>query len=173
MTFTSTILITFYIFCFWAFVKCLSCLIWNSYNYWLLILLSFSRHLGPNVTVYPAVGNHESTPVNSFPPPFVHGNRSSAWLYDTMAEEWAHWLPEQALKTLRFFKFLLYWNQTPSEVFIRSHIFSIWLLVCQFILVYKPNWCQYSRVVPCNTVWRTFWWSLLFCVLTDMEDSTQ
>lgn len=60
------------------------------------------KHLGPNVTVYPAVGNHESTPVNSFPPPFIHGNRSSAWLYDSMAEEWAPWLPEQALKTLRY-----------------------------------------------------------------------
>ncbi|XP_010867124.1 sphingomyelin phosphodiesterase [Esox lucius] len=57
-------------------------------------------HLG-NVAVYPAIGNHESTPVNSFPPPFVHGNRSSSWLYDTMAEEWAPWLPEEALKTLR------------------------------------------------------------------------
>ncbi|PWA22958.1 hypothetical protein CCH79_00002276, partial [Gambusia affinis] len=60
------------------------------------------KYLGANVTVYPAVGNHESTPVNSFPPPFVHGNRSSAWLYDKMAEEWAQWLPEQALKTLRY-----------------------------------------------------------------------
>ncbi|KAK2828672.1 hypothetical protein Q5P01_019706 [Channa striata] len=60
------------------------------------------KHLGPNVTVYPAIGNHESTPVNSFPPPFVRGNRSSSWLYDTMAEEWAKWLPEQALKTLRY-----------------------------------------------------------------------
>ncbi|KAK9968276.1 hypothetical protein ABG768_002610 [Culter alburnus] len=59
------------------------------------------KHLGPNVTVYPAVGNHESTPVNSFPPPFVHGNRSSRWLYDTMAKEWASWLPEEALKTIR------------------------------------------------------------------------
>ncbi|CAL8279210.1 unnamed protein product [Arctogadus glacialis] len=60
------------------------------------------KNLGPNVTVYPAIGNHESTPVNSFPPPFVHGNRSLAWLYNTMAEEWASWLPEQALKTLRY-----------------------------------------------------------------------
>uniref|UniRef100_A0A3Q0S525 Sphingomyelin phosphodiesterase n=1 Tax=Amphilophus citrinellus TaxID=61819 RepID=A0A3Q0S525_AMPCI len=60
------------------------------------------KHLGPNVTVYPAIGNHESTPVNSFPPPFVRGNRSSAWLYDRMAEEWALWLPDQALKTLRY-----------------------------------------------------------------------
>uniref|UniRef100_A0A8C7Y3L4 Sphingomyelin phosphodiesterase n=1 Tax=Oryzias sinensis TaxID=183150 RepID=A0A8C7Y3L4_9TELE len=60
------------------------------------------KHLGPNVTVYPAVGNHESTPVNSFPPPFIHGNRSSGWLYGAMAEEWAPWLPEPALKTLRY-----------------------------------------------------------------------
>lgn len=59
------------------------------------------KYLGTEVTVYPAVGNHESTPVNSFPPPFVRGNRSSHWLYDTMAEEWAHWLPAEALKTLR------------------------------------------------------------------------
>lgn len=73
-----------------------------------LSLLSLFRHLGPNVTVYPAVGNHESTPVNSFPPPFVHGNRSSSWLYDTMAEEWSPWLPEQALKTLRFLILLFY-----------------------------------------------------------------
>lgn len=59
------------------------------------------KHLGPNITVYPAVGNHESTPVNSFPPPFIHGNRSSHWLYGTMAEEWAPWLPAQALETIR------------------------------------------------------------------------
>lgn len=64
-----------------------------------------SRHLGPNVTVYPAVGNHESTPVNSFPPPFIHGNRSSGWLYGAMADEWAPWLPDPALKTLRFMFF--------------------------------------------------------------------
>lgn len=60
------------------------------------------KHLGPNVTVYPAIGNHESTPVNSFPPPFIHGNKSTSWLYNTMAEEWAPWLPETALKTLRY-----------------------------------------------------------------------
>eukprot|EP00066_Takifugu_rubripes_P006537 XP_003971403.1 PREDICTED: sphingomyelin phosphodiesterase [Takifugu rubripes] len=60
------------------------------------------KHLGPKVKVYPAVGNHESTPVNSFPPPFIHGNRSSSWLYNTMAEEWSPWLSEQAVKTLRY-----------------------------------------------------------------------
>lgn len=58
------------------------------------------------MTVFPTVGNHESTPVNSFPPPFVHGNRSSSWLYNAMADEWRPWLSEEALKTLRCLLFL-------------------------------------------------------------------
>ncbi|XP_060623167.2 sphingomyelin phosphodiesterase [Anolis sagrei] len=58
------------------------------------------KYLGP-IPVYPAVGNHESVPVNSFPPPFVPGNQSSAWLYDAMADAWAPWLPPDALETLR------------------------------------------------------------------------
>lgn len=58
------------------------------------------KFLGP-VPVYPAVGNHESTPVNSFPPPFIEGNQSSRWLYEAMAEAWESWLPAEALRTLR------------------------------------------------------------------------
>ncbi|KAM6139813.1 LOW QUALITY PROTEIN: sphingomyelin phosphodiesterase [Pterocles gutturalis] len=58
------------------------------------------RRLGP-LPVFPAVGNHETTPVNAFPPPRVRGNLSSAWLYDAMAQAWQHWLPPPALKTLR------------------------------------------------------------------------
>uniref|UniRef100_UPI00398EAFBA sphingomyelin phosphodiesterase n=1 Tax=Pristiophorus japonicus TaxID=55135 RepID=UPI00398EAFBA len=57
------------------------------------------RHLG-HVRVYPSVGNHESTPVNSFPPPFVRGNQSSAWLYGAMVAAWKDWLPKEALETL-------------------------------------------------------------------------
>lgn len=52
--------------------------------------------------VFPAVGNHEATPVNAFPPPYVRGNRSAAWLYDAMAEAWQDWLPPGALRTLRW-----------------------------------------------------------------------
>ncbi|XP_032878082.1 sphingomyelin phosphodiesterase [Amblyraja radiata] len=58
------------------------------------------QHL-PNLTIYPAVGNHESTPVNSFPPPFIHGNQSSSWLYNAMVDAWQQWLPPTALETLR------------------------------------------------------------------------
>lgn len=58
------------------------------------------KYLGP-LPVYPAVGNHESVPVNSFPPPYVPGNQSSAWLYGAMADAWHQWLTPEALGTLR------------------------------------------------------------------------
>ncbi|KAJ6652305.1 hypothetical protein lerEdw1_012715 [Lerista edwardsae] len=58
------------------------------------------KYLGP-LPVYPAVGNHESVPVNAFPPPSVPGNQSSAWLYGAMAQAWQQWLPPTALETLR------------------------------------------------------------------------
>ncbi|XP_068844634.1 sphingomyelin phosphodiesterase isoform X2 [Capricornis sumatraensis] len=61
------------------------------------------KFLGP-VPVYPAVGNHESTPVNGFPPPFIKGNQSSHWLYEAMAEAWQPWLPAEALRTLRYLR---------------------------------------------------------------------
>lgn len=59
------------------------------------------KYLGP-LPVYPAVGNHESVPVNAFPPPYVPGNQSSAWLYGAMAHAWEQWLPPAALETLRW-----------------------------------------------------------------------
>lgn len=61
------------------------------------------KYLGP-VPVYPAVGNHESTPVNGFPPPFIEGNHSSRWLYEAMAKAWDSWLPAEALHTLRYLR---------------------------------------------------------------------
>uniref|UniRef100_H3A2K6 Sphingomyelin phosphodiesterase 1 n=1 Tax=Latimeria chalumnae TaxID=7897 RepID=H3A2K6_LATCH len=58
------------------------------------------KYLG-HVPVYPAVGNHESTPVNSFPPPYIHGNQSSDWLYEDMVKVWGSWLPAESLDTVR------------------------------------------------------------------------
>lgn len=55
----------------------------------------------PNVTVYPAMGNHESAPVNSFPPPFVHGHSSNKWLLDGVADLWSVWLPEDTLPSMK------------------------------------------------------------------------
>ncbi|ESP02348.1 hypothetical protein LOTGIDRAFT_92630, partial [Lottia gigantea] len=55
----------------------------------------------PDKTIYSALGNHESSPVNSFPPPFITGNRSISWLYDALAEDWSTWLPNTTISTIK------------------------------------------------------------------------
>ena len=51
----------------------------------------------PGVPVYPALGNHESVPVDSFPPPSVVEKEeeeaiSMSWLHSALEEEWGAWL---------------------------------------------------------------------------------
>ena len=47
----------------------------------------------PGVPVYPALGNHESVPVDMFPPPNVDPDMASmSWLYDVLSEEWGNWI---------------------------------------------------------------------------------
>ena len=49
----------------------------------------------PGVPVYPALGNHESYPVDSFPPPSMAAmdpDISMSWLHDVLSEEWGAWL---------------------------------------------------------------------------------
>ncbi|KAK2597359.1 hypothetical protein QQS21_006056 [Conoideocrella luteorostrata] len=51
--------------------------------------------------VFPAVGNHESSPANSFPPSrnvdrhVIDDSHSSQWLYDTLSRNWTQWLGEE------------------------------------------------------------------------------
>ncbi|XP_035230475.1 sphingomyelin phosphodiesterase-like [Stegodyphus dumicola] len=58
------------------------------------------RHL-PGIPVYPALGNHESARINSFPQPEVKGRFSIQWLHEEVTKAWGHWLPPEALRTLR------------------------------------------------------------------------
>ena len=56
----------------------------------------------PGIPIFPALGNHESAPVNSFPPPYVKQVDSSiSWLYDALAEEWQKWLPPSVSHTVK------------------------------------------------------------------------
>ena len=54
----------------------------------------------PNTPVYPAVGNHDSFPANSFPPDELNVNSkfNIDWLYQTLARAWKPWLSENALE---------------------------------------------------------------------------
>ncbi|XP_065178037.1 sphingomyelin phosphodiesterase-like [Sycon ciliatum] len=55
----------------------------------------------PGAKIFPAVGNHESSPVNSFPPPSITGKDSHQWLRDSLAENWKEWLPEDSQTTIK------------------------------------------------------------------------
>ncbi|KFM77578.1 Sphingomyelin phosphodiesterase, partial [Stegodyphus mimosarum] len=71
--------------------------IWNNSRQEAVYLLHSAskiihRYLG-HVPIFPALGNHESSPVNSFPIPAVKGNDSISWLYKEVTKAWAPWLP--------------------------------------------------------------------------------
>ncbi|XP_076252483.1 sphingomyelin phosphodiesterase 1-like isoform X2 [Rhynchophorus ferrugineus] len=51
----------------------------------------------PNIPILPTLGNHESVPLNMFPPPNITDQKlSQAWLYELIAELWSKWLPNEA-----------------------------------------------------------------------------
>ncbi|KAF0293044.1 Sphingomyelin phosphodiesterase [Amphibalanus amphitrite] len=55
----------------------------------------------PGIPVLPVIGNHDSAPINSFPPKEVwNAGFSSAWLYSMLANMWKPWLPPNAAATL-------------------------------------------------------------------------
>uniref|UniRef100_A0A1B6CHV1 Saposin B-type domain-containing protein n=1 Tax=Clastoptera arizonana TaxID=38151 RepID=A0A1B6CHV1_9HEMI len=57
--------------------------------------------LFPGIPIFPALGNHEAAPVNSFPPPFVTNDYSIEWLYDELDKQWHQWLPSSVSRTVR------------------------------------------------------------------------
>lgn len=67
--------------------------------------------LGPNVPVYPTVGNHEAVPTNLFA---MNANQEldnetlqkTADLYNNLATFWKPWLDDKQLATVRLFSFL-------------------------------------------------------------------
>lgn len=57
-------------------------------------------HYFPSTPIYPALGNHESSPVNSYPPPFIQGDKSITWLYTALAKSWTNWLPLDTVQNI-------------------------------------------------------------------------
>ncbi|KAK5985930.1 Sphingomyelin phosphodiesterase [Trichostrongylus colubriformis] len=56
----------------------------------------------PNIPTYFAVGNHEGVPIDNFAPHFTPKQFHMDWLYDTMADSWNEWIPEDQVKTVKY-----------------------------------------------------------------------
>ncbi|CAB3409702.1 unnamed protein product [Caenorhabditis bovis] len=65
-------------------------------------LSSTIRAYFPNTPVYFAVGNHEGVPIDNLAPHFTPKKYHPDWLYDTMAESWKGWVPEDQQKELKY-----------------------------------------------------------------------
>lgn len=63
-------------------------------------LTSLLLHYFPKTQIFPSLGNHESFPVNNFPPQYINGTNSVSWLYSALQKAWSPWLPKDALETV-------------------------------------------------------------------------
>ncbi|XP_011505408.1 PREDICTED: sphingomyelin phosphodiesterase-like [Ceratosolen solmsi marchali] len=55
----------------------------------------------PGIPIFPSLGNHESAPVNSYPPSFAPKENNISWLYDELDKQWRRWLPTGTSHTIR------------------------------------------------------------------------
>ncbi|KAL4255855.1 Sphingomyelin phosphodiesterase [Pleurotus pulmonarius] len=54
-----------------------------------------------SIPVFPAIGNHDSAPVNSFPRSTTNTTIDSQWVFDTQGPDWAQWVhPEGAQQVI-------------------------------------------------------------------------
>ena len=63
----------------------------------------FARYLN-ETPIYPAIGNHEGYPVNSFPPKNIVPSSPQVnmdWLYNPLNEIWGKWLPKGTISSIQ------------------------------------------------------------------------
>jgi len=64
--------------------------------------LSLFHKMLPNITVFPAMGNHEAVPVNEFAPRSIDdADFDMGWLYNNISSLWSTWLPSNATEQVK------------------------------------------------------------------------
>ena len=79
--------------------------------------------------VYAVVGNHDTSPVNSFPPAAVDTTITSQWAYDVMTSEWTSWIGTVAATEANF-NYGSYSALTADGLRIISVNTNFWYKVC-------------------------------------------
>ncbi|XP_071532616.1 sphingomyelin phosphodiesterase-like isoform X2 [Panulirus ornatus] len=80
--------------------------VWNTTRQGNLEIIRAAVHMirdyFPGVPVFPAIGNHESHPVNSFPQPYINNEFDISWLYDEIVTLWQTWLPPEVATSVGY-----------------------------------------------------------------------
>ncbi|KAJ7867767.1 sphingomyelin phosphodiesterase [Mycena olivaceomarginata] len=56
-----------------------------------------------NAPVFPAIGNHDSAPVNNFPLDTATGKFDAQWVFDLEGKQWRHWTNRTAAREVKHF----------------------------------------------------------------------
>lgn len=94
-----------------------------------LVMDAFQRNLG-EIPVYFSIGNHESSPTNSFPFNSIpYPEHSVKWLYEFLETEYSRWIKPESLGTT-FKRFGYYSSYVPSVTNLK--ILSLNTQMCYF-----------------------------------------
>ncbi|KAK5745900.1 hypothetical protein LTR17_001029 [Elasticomyces elasticus] len=92
--------------------------------------------------VYPAMGNHDANPVNSFPPAELDTPYNNTYDYNTHAQLWEHWIGAEAAEQVRSHSGM-YSTTYTSYTGACLRIISINTMFWEGV-----NWWIYSTVMP-------------------------
>ncbi|KXJ88155.1 calcineurin-like phosphoesterase [Microdochium bolleyi] len=103
----------------------------------ILDLQNANSHMDSLGQVYPVMGNHDVSPVNSFPPPTVDTTISTQYAYDTLSNAWSSWIGAAAATEVST-NFGSYSTLTASGLRIISLNTNFW---------YKQNFWLYEKTM--------------------------
>lgn len=64
--------------------------------------LLIEKFKSQNIQIYPIIGNHESSPVNQYPPSSISNDGlSNQWLFDYLATNYSSFLNADSLNTIK------------------------------------------------------------------------
>ncbi len=94
---------------------------------------------------YAVVGNHDSSPVNSFPPAAVDTTITTQWAYDTLSSDWTTWIGA-AIAAEADDNYGSYSVLTPGGLRIISVNTNFWYKVC--LALFWKGQISYISLIP-------------------------
>ncbi|KAJ6645977.1 Sphingomyelin phosphodiesterase, partial [Pseudolycoriella hygida] len=103
----------------------------------------------PNIPIFPAIGNHEGSPVNSFPQTFINDPQFSGnWLYDEIDHLWRIWLPENVSPTIKYGGFYSVLVRPAFRIISINtnycYFLNLWLLINATDPISHLQWLAYE-----------------------------
>jgi sphingomyelin phosphodiesterase len=102
----------------------------------------------PNQLVYATVGNHEASPVNSFPPDAVNTTISSQWVYGNLSSLWSSWIGSTAAAEA---------DTNPGSYSVKHANSTLRIISINTNMYYKENFWLYEATMETDPSGQLAW----------------